>query len=418
MTDSTSGAPNTQIIAVAHQKGGTGKTTTVCALASSMVALKPGLKVVVIDLDPQGATTLYLGGAGPFRDGAYDVVIAQKPLNDSVYRTEIENCGLVPATPRLVLSEMDLASRSMSFDEMAKHLKETATGFDLIIIDCPSGFGMMSTMVMTIADLIVIPTPPAFFAVRALGETISYLNRLRRDAKVLTAIVLNMVDAGSAVQSMLVKKVRRDWGDLVVSTEIPREDLVEQAATESKLLIHKFPKSKSAIAYNNLAGSLAFRLGLIDQEPVFEQPEPSVPEVDTEALRPDVKSAPSDAEGEDRRKKKADVASTEGRVGEISESETAPVALPSAVLPTTAPPALPEGLRSAAENLSPVRENPSTPPTGGMPKFLKRLITLLLVIITGIIIYFAIQADMLAWVMLAYLVLILIFFPVLVFLLV
>ncbi len=400
MADETAKIPNTRIIAVAHQKGGTGKTTTVCALAASFPSLKRGLKVAVIDLDPQGATSLHLGGEGPFQVGSYDVVVSGKPLVPASCKTQIDNCALIPATSRLILSEMDLASRSMSFEAMGEHLKDSAHGFDVIIIDCPSGFGMISTMVMTIADLVVIPTPPLFFAVRALRETISYLNRLRRDANVFVAIVLTMYEVDSSLHSMMAKKVRRDWGDLVVPFEIPREDDVEQASMESKLLLEQFPGAASAGAYWKLAASLAYRLGVIDEEPVLEVPVPP--------------------------RKKALVPKAEMPVGEAAEKPVVPQKKPQSTPEVPAPQSRqtskpgkePAEKRSVAENLSPVKQGASSPPTGGLPPILKGLVGFMLFVVTAIVIYAAIQADMLAWVMLAYLILILIFFPVLIFLLV
>jgi chromosome partitioning protein len=433
MADKEAETTNIHIIAVAHQKGGTGKTTAVCALAASMASLKPDLKVAVVDLDPQGASTLYLGGEGPYRDGAYDIVIAGKPLNDAVYRTEVKNCGLAPATPRLVLSEMDLASRSMSFDDMANHLKKTATGFDVIIIDCPSGFGLMSTMIMTIADLVVIPTPPAFFAVRALRETISYLNRLRSDAKVLTAVVLNMIDPGNSMQKIIAKKVRHDWGDLVVPVEIPRDDVVELAAAENKLLVHQNPNSAAAKAYDQLAGCLAYRLGLIEQEPEYissdtlvqgrvELEDSPAPKTEAEQVE-GFEERRADRKTADRREDRAPSAPERGDqspaaaetldTSDVPQSSTEPQ-------PSLESLALPEGITSGTtENLAPVKPNSAAPrPTGGMPRFLKLMILSVLLVLSVVVIYFAIQYKMLFWVMLAYLILILIFFPALVFLLV
>jgi len=392
MTDETAEKSNTRIIAVAHLKGGTGKTTTVCALAASLASLKPNLKVCVIDLDPQGASSLHLGGEGPFEIGSYDAVISGKPLNDTVRKTHIDNCDLIPATPRLILSEMDLASRSMSFDALATHLKDPSEGYDVILVDCPSGFGMISTMVMTIADLVVIPTPPMFFAVRALRETISYLNRLRRDARVFAAVVLTMVEADNSLHAMMAKKVRRDWGDLVMPTAIPREAKVEEAAMESKSLLRQFPGAASARAYEKLAGSLAFRLGLIDEEPAIDVPVSANPEAD----------APPQAEPE-----------------KLVVPEKRPTPEPDTQSqPASEPDQTPAENRPVAENLSPVKKGPSSPPTGGLPPLLKGMVAFMLVVVTTIVIYAAVQADMLAWVMFIYLILILIFFPVLVFLLV
>jgi len=398
MTDVTAEKISTRIIAVAHQKGGTGKTTTVCALAASFAALKPGFKVCVIDLDPQGATTVHLGGEGPFQTGSYDAVIAGKPLAETWRKSQIENCVLIPATSRLILSELDLASRTLSFDAVAARLKDPTLGFNLIIIDCPSGFGMISTMIMTIADLVVIPTPPLFFATRALRETISYLNRLRRDARVYTAVVLTMFDADSSIHSVMAAKIRRDWGDLVLPIEIPFEDNVEQAAVESRLLQTQFTTSGAAKAYQTLMTSLAFRLGLIDREPRLEVSRPS--HGGRNMLDADTPSSDDDERIVVPKK------------NPVQEPEIAPQQMPE-----HAPDAAAE-THSASENLPPIKDSPPTSVKARLSPMMKVLIICLLLVVTGIVIYVAIQIDMLMWVMLVYLILTLIFFPILVMLLV
>lgn len=402
MADTPTENQQARIIAVVHQKGGTGKTTTACNLAASLATHKQGLNVAIIDLDPQGASTAYLTGEKAYDHGSYDVVVLGQPLQDAAYSTSLENCDLIPATNHLILSEMELASRSMSFEAMALHLKDPGHGYDVIVIDCPSGFGMISTLVMTIADLVVIPTMPQFFALRALQETITYLNGLRSKGSVTTAVLLTMYEKSNSQQVVTAKKIRRDWGELVVSFEIPKEAAVEDAAMASKLLLEQSPGAASAKAYRRLAISLGHRLGLIDEAPEVGLPDveeggeeetPAASATDKNQAPPEKVQQPRT--GEDRRGGRGQRAGDQ--LAAAMEIPSGP-ATPAAQKPAPAP--TPAGKRSA------------------MSTFIKAFLSVILLFTTAVVIYLAIQANMLAWVVLAYLILILLFFPVLIFLLV
>jgi len=393
-----------RIIAVVNQKGGTGKTTTACNLAASLATHKQGLNVAIIDLDPQGASTTHLTGDKAYDNGSYDVVVLGQPLTSAAYTTSLNNCDLIPATNHLILSEMELASRSMSFEAMALHLKDPEHGYDVIVIDCPAGFGMISTLVMTIADLVVIPTLPQFFALHALRETISYLNGLRSSGGVTTAVLLTMYEKSNSQQVETAKKIRRDWGELVVSFEIPKEATVEEAAMAGKLLLEQSPGSVSAKAYKRLAISLGHRLGLIDEAPVVGTPEIEDKPEAVASAPPSSEEKPvlPQPEPQERLKQRAetDRRSGEGRPGEkLAAALDTPAEKP-APAPSPAPPPPPAGKRRA------------------ISAFTKTFLSVLLLFTTAVVIYLAIQADMLAWVVLAYLILILLFFPVLIFLLV
>lgn len=278
------------VIAVVHQKGGTGKTTTACNLAACFAAAGKGLRVAIVDLDPQGTATIHLGGANRSSAGAYEAIIGDKPLSSLAQPTAIENCSLVPATPRLVLCEMDAAIRDLSFKTVQRNLKDETSDFDLIIVDCPSGFGIIATTVMMIADLAVIPTPPLNFSEGALNKTIAHLGRLRRDSRKLIAVVLTMFDSRNRAQTVLAERIRTKWSDLVTPTVIPHEALIEEAAANNAVLVNYAPKAESTIAYWELTVSLGERLGLkldipIDEvEEVEPEPEPeTVAEVEEEA---------------------------------------------------------------------------------------------------------------------------------------
>ncbi len=252
----------TLIIAVSHQKGGTGKTTTVCNLAACLGMAGDGLRVAVIDLDGQGTATTHLNGASYFPSGSYQAIVGTKYASEVALPTGIKNCFIVPSTNSLVLCEMDHAVRGLSFKEVRQHLLSDPDAFDVLIIDCPSGLGIISTIAIAIADIVVIPTPPLAFAEEPLRATVAYIDNLQKNSDHEIAIVLTMYKTGIPSQEKLVRRIRNEWGKSVVDVEIPFETLVEDAVESNAVIIEFEKRSATALAYVKLTEDLGNRLGL------------------------------------------------------------------------------------------------------------------------------------------------------------
>lgn len=166
-------------IVFAQQKGGTGKTISVCWMAW---LLSQQHRVAVIDLDPQGAATALLSVKDTHVHGAYDFMISREVPKDAVVRSKFSNCMLVPATDALVMAEMDARVQSLNFEDVKRRLAMAFKSFDYILIDCSSGVGILTSMAMTIADKIVMPVFQAPLELRGLSGTFAHLSRMRRDA--------------------------------------------------------------------------------------------------------------------------------------------------------------------------------------------------------------------------------------------
>jgi len=250
-----------QIVAIAHQKGGTGKTTTVCNLAASLADRENGLRVIVIDLDPQAAASVQLCDEELSVIGAYDVIVAGHVARAAIQPTKIKNCLLIPATQRLVMSEMDAQTRAISFEEVSQRLRDNLQGSDIILLDCPAGFGTIATMAMTIADLVIVPTPPLHFESRALRQTIEHMDRLRRQARGRLAVVLTMVDLENPAQRQIAEQIREEWRSVLVPVEVPRDPAMDGAVVAGELIVDFDPASPAAHAYRQLASEIGRRVG-------------------------------------------------------------------------------------------------------------------------------------------------------------
>lgn len=166
-------------IVFAQQKGGTGKTISVCWMAW---LLSQQHRVAVVDLDPQGAATALLSAQDTHVHGAYDFMVAREVPKDAVVRSKFSNCMLVPATDALVMAEMDARVQSLNFEDVRRRLTKAFKSFDFILVDCSSGVGILTSMAMTIADKIVMPVFQAPLELRGLNGTFAHISRMRRDA--------------------------------------------------------------------------------------------------------------------------------------------------------------------------------------------------------------------------------------------
>lgn len=162
----------------AQQKGGTGKTISVCWLAW---LLARDHRVVVIDLDPQGAATALLKSSGPHLHGAYDLLVGGEIPKDAVVRSKFSNCMLVPATDALIMAEMDIRVQSLVFDDVRKRVAKAFQSFDYVLIDCSGGLGILNSLAMSISDTVLMPLPEGALEERALHATYRHMSRMRRD---------------------------------------------------------------------------------------------------------------------------------------------------------------------------------------------------------------------------------------------
>ena len=298
MAESTDQKANIQqprqpkFIAVCHQKGGIGKTTTVCNLAASVAHAGSGLRVVVIDLDPQGAASSQLGETDELASiGAYDVIVSGEIGQGAIQTTKISNCLLVPATAQLAAPEADEAMRSLSYDDVRKQLIENLAGTDLVIIDCPSGLGTNASLAVSIADAIILPTPPHVSEVRALRQTIEHVKRLRDDAENIVIPLITKCDTRNQAQATIMSDLHDELGDMWMAITVPQDPAINEAALVNALLFENNDSAPASKAYRELAAEISSRLGL--GMPQAEEVEENVTPIDDEDAKEAISERPA-----------------------------------------------------------------------------------------------------------------------------
>lgn len=257
--------PNSpRIMAVVNQKGGVGKTTTAVNIAAALGLA--GLRVLVVDVDPQGNASTALGvehGSGV--QGTYEVLVDEVPISDVVVASpEAPNVWLLPATIDLAAAELELVGAV----SRETRLKRALTGFltereiDYIIMDCPPSLGLLTLNALVAAGEVMIAIQCEYYAlegVQHLQRTIdNVVSALNPDLE-LTTILLTMYDARTKLSSEVADNVRQFFPDQTLETVIPRSVRVAEAPSFGQTVLTYQPASAGAVAYLRAAEEIAKR---------------------------------------------------------------------------------------------------------------------------------------------------------------
>jgi chromosome partitioning protein len=250
-----------KIISVTNQKGGVGKTTTTINLGAALAEL--GMRVLIVDLDPQGNASTGLGIEVEERTfTTYELLLDDVSLQDVVYKSDQENLFIVPATVDLSSADMELVSnekRSFLLHDALRQPAMTDLGFDFILIDCPPSLNLMTVNAMVASDSVLIPLQSEFFALEGLSQLMLTIREVRNSANTslrIEGVVLTMYDARNNLSQQVEQDARDNLGELVFKTIIPRNVRVSEAPSFAMPVITYDSASKGAVAYRALAKEL------------------------------------------------------------------------------------------------------------------------------------------------------------------
>lgn len=248
-------AGRSKVLALANQKGGVGKTTTAVNLATAMAAY--GLRVLVIDLDPQGNASTGLGVSRQDRHrDIYSVLAGSTDLQSAVLPTVVPGLSLVPSTPDLSGAELELveqAGREYRVRAvLEQYLEETPDTPDVVFIDCPPSLGLLTLNALVASGGVLVPLQCEFYALEGLSMLLQTVERIRRAFNpqlTVQGVVLTMFDSRNNLSRQVEDDVRHHMGDLVYRTVIPRNVRISEAPS------HGIP----ALVYDlRCAGSQAY----------------------------------------------------------------------------------------------------------------------------------------------------------------
>ena len=246
----------TKIVAIANQKGGVGKTTTVVNLAAALSARKRS--VLVVDLDPQAHATLGLGLEKQQGVSLYPVLLGEKDIADVIQPTKWNNLNVIPSEVDLAGAELDFSTREDRLEMIRNVLapvKESGA-FDYIILDCPPSLGIVMTSSLVAADGVLIPIQAEFLAMDGLALITGSIDRIKANVNPeleLNGIVFTMVNAQAKLTQDVISEVRNHFGEKTYETTIPRNVRVSEAPSMGTPVVFLDPRSKGAEAYKAFA---------------------------------------------------------------------------------------------------------------------------------------------------------------------
>jgi cellulose biosynthesis protein BcsQ len=244
-----------KVVATYSIKGGVGKTSAAVNLAHE--AAQAGVRVLVWDLDPQGAATFLLRVRPRMRGGSKRLVGKRGDLAEHIRGSTLSSVNVVPADFRLRHLDLHLEGTKRPTSRLATLLAPVADRYDLALLDCPPSISLASESVFGATDALLVPVVPATLATRTLAQLADFLAEQTSAPDVIP--LLSMVDRRRALHRDLVQTLAKEWPALL-STTIPTAAVIERMGSERAPVGAFAPRSAAAAAYRAVWSELSDRL--------------------------------------------------------------------------------------------------------------------------------------------------------------
>ncbi len=260
-------------IALANQKGGVGKTTSAVNIAVELS--RRGLRVLLVDVDPQGNASSSLGlDKRDLDTTVYDLLIGQAAFEQVVVREIRPSLDLIPANSALAGAEVDLVDFSDRAVRLRNSLAASGNRYDAVVIDSPPSLGFLTVNALCAAQHVVVPIQCEYLALEGLGQLIGTIDLVKKQLNPdldLAGVLMTMYDARTRLSAHVVEEVRRYFPQRTFATVVPRSVRLAEAPSFGQSISEYDAASRGAAAYRAVVEELAGRLSL-----PLDTPEPAL----------------------------------------------------------------------------------------------------------------------------------------------
>lgn len=246
-----------KIISFLNRKGGVGKTSTAINLAY-IAAKKLNLKILLVDLDPQGNLSAGLGMTKDSYVNAniYHSIIGKCNISEAIYKTKYDGIDVIPANDDLAAAEIELSTMLSRESKLKKILSTVSDLYDFIFIDCAPSLGLLTVNALTASDECFIPMQAEYFSIEGfshLYKTISLIQQDLNEKLEVKGVVFTMIDTRNNLHQQVMQTIRSHLGSIAFDSIIPRSIKIAESSGFGRSVIDYAEQSKGAQSYLKLA---------------------------------------------------------------------------------------------------------------------------------------------------------------------
>ena len=252
-----------EIISIANQKGGVGKTTTAINFSAALACL--GQETLLVDLDPQGNATSGLGFeklSDTF--GIYQCLVEMGAAEKAIKASNVEMLDIICSTPDMVAAEVELVTAISRENRLKNCLSSFRNSYKFIIIDCPPSLGLLTINALSASDKVIVPVQGEYYALEGLANFYEAITRVRDRINSNLSIeggVLTMFDPRYSLAQQVKNELEKFFGASLFKTSIPRSVRLAEAPGFGKTILQYDPRSKGSESYLAMAGEFLIRRG-------------------------------------------------------------------------------------------------------------------------------------------------------------